>query len=72
MLARESGATILPVALAGLGELKQRKRRWFRWSWFRSGILRVRVGEPIAPDFDAAPEALAESLRSKLVSLLQR
>ena len=72
MLARESGARILPVALAGLGELKQRERRWFRWSWFRSGILRIRVGEPIAPDFDAAPEALAECLRTKLVSLLQR
>ena len=32
----------LPVALIGLGELKQRGR-----GWFRSGEIEVRVGEPL-------------------------
>ncbi len=66
LLARESGAKILPVAMLGLGELKQRKRRWFR-----SGILEVRVGEPIAPDPKVAPEVLTEALRGSLAALLK-
>ena len=72
LLARESRAVILPVALVGLGELKQRKRRWYNWSWFRSGILEIRVGEPIAPDSKVAPEILAESLQTALTALLER
>jgi long-chain acyl-CoA synthetase len=66
LLAREADANILPVALLGLGELSQRKRRWFR-----SGILRIRVGEPLAPDLELSPVALAESLRNAIASLLQ-
>jgi long-chain acyl-CoA synthetase len=65
LLARESNANILPVALLGLGELIQRRR------WFRSGILRIRVGTPLAPDPELSPVALTESLRSALVSLMQ-
>ncbi len=72
LLARESGAKILPLAVVGLGELKQRKRRWYNWSWLRSGILEIRVGEPIAPDLDVAPEVLAESLHDVLAALLER
>ena len=67
LLARESGAKILPIAMVGLGELKQRKRRWFR-----SGILEVRVGQPISPDPEVAPEVLTEALRSALATLLER
>jgi long-chain acyl-CoA synthetase len=66
LLAREANANILPVALLGLGELRQRKRRWFR-----SGILQVRVGEPLTPDPDLSPVALTESLRNALADLLQ-
>jgi len=42
MLARQSGAAVLPVAIRGLGELKTGQRRWFR-----SGSIEVHVGEPI-------------------------
>ena len=42
ILARQSGAEVLPVGLRGLGELKATGRRWFR-----SGILEVHVGKPI-------------------------
>ena len=66
LLARESEASVLPVALQGLGELKQRKRRWFR-----SRILQVRIGEPIVPDPQLAPEELAESFHSAISRLLQ-
>jgi len=42
LLAKQSGAMILPVALRGLGELKSSDKRWFR-----SGNIEVRVGEPL-------------------------
>ncbi len=67
LLARESKARILPVALQGLGELKQRKRRWFR-----SHTLQIRVGKTIEPATQLAPEELAELLHHALAGLLQR
>ena len=66
LLAREADAKILPVALVGLGELSQRKR-----GWFRSGILQIRVGSPLAPDLELSPVALTESLRKAVAALLQ-
>jgi long-chain acyl-CoA synthetase len=42
LLAKLSFAPILPMALRGLGDLKTGRR-----SWFRSGTLEVRVGQPI-------------------------
>jgi long-chain acyl-CoA synthetase len=42
MLVRQSRTAVLPMALIGLGDLKTRKR-----SWFRSGIIHIRVGRPI-------------------------
>lgn len=42
LLVKQSHARVLPVALAGLGELKAAGR-----GWFRSGRIEVRVGTPI-------------------------
>ncbi|MGP8270550.1 MAG: AMP-binding protein [Terracidiphilus sp.] len=42
LLAKQSGASVLPIAIRGLGELKTGRRRWFH-----SGILEVHVGQPI-------------------------
>ena len=42
LLAKQCGAAVLPVAIRGLGELKMRKG-----GWFRSGMIEVRVGEPM-------------------------
>ncbi len=66
LLARESRAAILPVALQGLGELKQRKRHWFR-----SGTLQIRVGTPLTPGLQRPPEELAHSLHNVLAALLR-
>ncbi len=66
LLARESRARILPIAMKGLGELKQHKR-----SWFRSHHLEIRIGEPITPNLQLAPEELAKSLHDALSALLR-
>ena len=66
LLASESKARILPVALKGMDEMKQGKRRWFR-----SGSLQVRIGEAIEPDPRLAPERLAESLHDAVSTLLK-
>ena len=42
LLVKESGAPVLPMALRGLGELKTSRR-----SWFRSGMIEIRLGQPI-------------------------
>jgi long-chain acyl-CoA synthetase len=42
LLVRQSNVPVLPVAIRGLGELKDQGR-----GWFRSGKIEVRVGQPI-------------------------
>ncbi len=66
LLVQESGVRVVPIALKGLGDLKLRKR-----SWLRSQILEIRIGEPIAPRTQLAPEVLANSLHDAIGSLLQ-
>ena len=65
LLVRESGAQVLPVALAGLSELKQKGR-----GWFRSGALSVRVGDPIRFAPGDSPEAITSRLYATLQSML--
>ena len=57
LLARQSGAPVLPVALCGLGELKAENGRWFR-----SGKIEVRVGQPIR----FAPEESEAEITARL------
>ncbi len=66
LLARESNARILPVGLKGLGELKQRRR-----GWFRSHSLEIRIGEPIRPDPQLAPDELTKNLHDVVSALLR-
>lgn len=54
LLAQESAVPVLPVALIGLGAMRQGKVRWFR-----SGRLEVRVGNVIPVDENAEPAELA-------------
>lgn len=42
LLAKQCGASVLPVAIRGLGDLKTSKRRWFR-----SGQIEIVVGKPV-------------------------
>ena len=65
LLARESAAAVLPVALVGLGELKQRKRRWFR-----SGTVTIRVGEPIEMQTGESPQEFTARLEGQMRGLL--
>jgi long-chain acyl-CoA synthetase len=66
LLARESKTAILPIAVSGLGELKQRGK-----GWFRSGRINICVGREIAPDLRLAPEEMAKALHDEVAALLQ-
>jgi long-chain acyl-CoA synthetase len=63
LLARQSGAQVLPVALRGLGELKAGNRRWFR-----SGKIEVHVGQPIR----FAPEETETAITARLHAEVER
>jgi len=65
LLVQESNARVLPVALLGLGELKQGSQRWFR-----SGKLSVRVGSPLHIDPNLPPEEITALLEKTLRSLM--
>jgi long-chain acyl-CoA synthetase len=66
LLARESKTAILPIAVSGLGELKQSGK-----GWFRSGRIGICVGREIAPDPRLAPEEMAKALHDEVAALLQ-
>ena len=63
---RESDVPVVPVALVGLSELKQRRK-----GWFRSGKLIVRVGEAIRFTQDDTPEQITARLYEAVKSLLE-
>jgi long-chain acyl-CoA synthetase len=65
LLVKQSSAAVLPLALQGLGELKTRKRRWFR-----SGTLQVRVGQPIRFAPDDTEAAITGRLHAEVEKLL--
>jgi long-chain acyl-CoA synthetase len=66
LLAKQSGAMVLPVALRGLGELKAGDQRWFR-----SGKIEVRVGEPMRISPTDSEAAIAIRLHDAVERLLQ-
>jgi long-chain acyl-CoA synthetase len=61
LLWRELGVPALPFRLEGLGEMKAHGKRWFR-----SGRLRVSVGDVIALDRTKTTEELTEILRQSV------
>ena len=65
ILVRESNAAVLPIALSGLAEMKQGRKRWFR-----SGALTVRVGTPISFGPDTSLEEITEQLHHEVSRLL--
>jgi long-chain acyl-CoA synthetase len=65
LLVKQSSTAVLPMALRGLGDLKTRKRRWFR-----SGLLEVRVGEPIRFAPTESEAAITARLHSEVERLL--
>ena len=67
LLVRESNVPVVPVALAGLSELKRQGK-----GWFRSGKLTVRVGEPIQFGPDDTAEQITQRLYDTMKALLDR
>ena len=65
LLTKQSYAAVLPIALRGLGELKTGKR-----SWLRSGILEVRVGQPVRFAPTEPENAITTRLHSEVEKLL--
>jgi len=66
LLAQESRASILPIAVGGLGDLKRRGR-----GWFRSGRIFILSGELITPNPALPPDELTRLLHARLESLLR-
>jgi long-chain acyl-CoA synthetase len=65
LLAKQSGAAVLPVAIRGLGELKAGQRRWFR-----SGTIEIRVGKPIRFSPAETEAAITARLHAEVEKLL--
>ncbi len=66
LLVKQSNAAVLPVALRGLGELKQKGR-----GWFRSGKVEVRAGLPIRFAREATEAQITERLHEEVKRLLE-
>ncbi len=65
LLVKQSGVPVVPTAIRGLGEMKTGKR-----SWFRSGMLEVRVGEAIRFRPEDSEVAITERLHDEVERLL--
>jgi long-chain acyl-CoA synthetase len=63
LLALQSGVPVVPVALIGLGEMRETR-------WFRSGRLEVRVGEAIQVPEGMEPTRVTAMLEASLRGLL--
>jgi len=65
LLVKQSGAPVLPMAMRGLGELKTRRR-----DWFRSGAIEVRVGQAIRFAPQDSEAAITTRLHTEVEKLL--
>ncbi|MBT8485760.1 MAG: 1-acyl-sn-glycerol-3-phosphate acyltransferase [Phycisphaerales bacterium] len=66
MLARRTGATIVPVAIAGARDIWPRSRRLPRLR----GRLRVRIGAPLkSVDLEGTDEDVLELLRTRIIAM---
>ena len=66
LLVKQANALVLPVAIRGLGELKQRGR-----GWFRSGTIEVRVGVPMRFALEETETGITERLHEAVDKLLR-
>lgn len=64
LLVQASRVPVLPVALAGMGSASRSGGRWFR-----TGTVRVRVGEPMQFAGGETTEAITEALQAALAAL---
>ena len=66
LLVKQSFAAVLPMAVVGLGELKTRRR-----GWFRSGTVEVRVGRPVRFAAYESEAAITTRLQAEVEKLLE-
>jgi long-chain acyl-CoA synthetase len=66
LLVQESAAEVLPVALRGVGELKQSGERWFR-----SGKLSIRIREAMRIDKNLPADEITTNLENTLRTMLE-
>jgi long-chain acyl-CoA synthetase len=66
LLVKQTHAPVLPMAILGLGELKARGR-----GWFRSGKIRIRVGELARFGPTDSEAAITETLHAKVADLME-
>ena len=65
LLARESAAPVLPVAVVGVGQIKQRKGRWFR-----PGTVTIRVADAMTMESGETPQDFTARLEARMRDLL--
>ena len=65
MLAKLCNAPVLPVALCGVGKLKRE-----HGSWFRSGQIEIRIGEPLKFSALDSETAITERLHAEVARLM--
>jgi long-chain acyl-CoA synthetase len=65
MLVKQSHTAVLPVAILGLGELKDQGQRWFR-----SGRIEVRVGKPVRFAPEESEATITARLHAEVESLM--
>jgi len=65
LLAKETGAQVLPIALRGVGEIKTGQLRWFR-----SGHLEIHIGAPLRFSATENESAITEKIHTSVSSLL--
>jgi long-chain acyl-CoA synthetase len=65
LLVKQSNVPVLPIAIRGLGELKMKRR-----GWFRSGKIEVHVGEPIQFKPGDTEAAITQRLHDEVERLL--
>jgi len=66
LLVKQSYVPVLPVAIRGLGELKTRRRRWFR-----SGTIEIRVGDALHFSPQESESTITARLHDEVERLLE-
>jgi long-chain acyl-CoA synthetase len=66
LLVKQTHAPVLPMAILGLGELKARGS-----GWFRSGKIRIRVGELTRFGPTDSEAAITETLHARVADLME-
>lgn len=63
-VARDTGLSIVPIALINSGRLLPRGERWPD-----PGIIEVRIGAPVHPEAGAEPGEVADQVRDRIAAL---